>query len=80
MEHSQPNYQKLLDEFAFIDEQTFADLVGVDPATCKAWRYRGTSPAFISVGSRVFYSKETVKQWLLSKAIGNTSPFTNDEL
>lgn len=80
MEQNNATYQKLLDEFEFIDEETFAKLVGVDPATCKAWRYRGSSPSFMSVGSRVFYAKENVKQWLLSKAVGNTSLFTNDEL
>lgn len=80
METNNTTYQKLLDEFAFIDEATFADLVGVDTSTCKAWRYRGTSPSFMSVGSRVFYTKEAVKQWLLTKATGNTALFTNDEL
>ena len=80
MEQNNTTYKRLLDEFQFIDEETYAQFVGVDPSTCKAWRYRGNSPAFISVGSRVFYTKENVKQWLLSKAVGNTSPFTNDEL
>ena len=80
MEQNNATYQKLLDEFHFIDEERFAKLLGVDPATCKAWRYRGSSPAFISVGSRVFYTKDNVKQWLLSKATGNTPLFANDEL
>ena len=80
MEQNNATYQKLLDEFHFIDEEIFAKLLGVDPATCKAWRYRGSSPAFISVGSRVFYTKDNVKQWLLSKATGNTPLFANDEL
>lgn len=57
-------HSKLLDELGLVPEEAFAELFGITLNTCKAWRYRFTSPNYLTIGNRVFFRKEEIKTWL----------------
>ena len=68
-----PRYEALLDRLNVIDEPTLASLCDVSLNTVQQWRYRGTSPAFISAGNRILYKLADVENWLSTKTQGDAS-------
>ena len=50
-----------------IEEHEYAKLRGVAVRTLQRERARGVSARFIKIGRRIFYRKEAISEWLLSK-------------
>lgn len=41
-----------------------AELLGLKPATLKAWRYRGKGPVYYKVGNKVIYYLKDLKNFI----------------
>lgn len=52
-----------------LTEEELAALLGVEPATLVAWRYRRQGPAFIKVGRLPRYRTEDVDAWLAARTV-----------
>lgn len=54
--------------------QELADHIHCKPHTLAQWRYRGTGPKFVRVGSRrVLYRRADVDAWLDAQTVQSTA-------
>lgn len=56
-----------------LNENEVADLFGLPVRTLQWRRYAGQPPAFIKIGSRVYYRPNVVEEWLASCERTSTS-------
>lgn len=57
----------------YLTTREAADLLRLRPQTLRAWRVRGTGPAFIRLGSRILYRHADVEAWLEERTFTNTT-------
>ena len=50
-----------------LTEADFGRLTGTTQLTRESWRKRGTGPAFVRLGNRVYYPRAAVKEFIESK-------------
>lgn len=56
----------------YLSTREVADLLGMSPHTINRWRYEGTGPKFVRIGSKVCrYRAEDVEQWINEQEEGN---------
>ena len=57
-----------------------AKLLGLQPATLKVWRWRGTGPKYLKLGdkpgSRVMYDIRDLQNWLDARRFDSTAQST----
>jgi hypothetical protein len=59
-------FRQLAADLALIPEEDFAALAGITMSTCKAWRDRGRSPAWLLLGNRYYFPRSAVVSHLSS--------------
>jgi hypothetical protein len=57
----------LIETDELIDPATIAAELRVKHQTLTAWRTLGRGPAFVKVGSKVFYRRADISEWLGSR-------------
>lgn len=50
-----------------MDRKNAAIYLGFSPKTLADWAFKGTGPAYASVGGRVFYFKKDLDEWIAEK-------------
>lgn len=65
--------QQSADPTADLKEKDVADMVGLSVQTVRWWRYAGRGPRFYKIGSRVFYKRTDVEDWLEAQYLATRS-------
>ena len=53
-----------------LSEGETAELFGLAPVTLRNWRSLRQGPAFVKIGRKAFYRRETITKWIASRERG----------
>lgn len=59
----------ITEQLDLLSEEDAARELGLHPGSLARWRRRREGPPFITVGRRIFYRREALRDWLLSREI-----------
>jgi predicted DNA-binding transcriptional regulator AlpA len=57
----------------FLTQSEVAALLRLSPRTLERHRVSGTGPAYVKLGRKVVYSRDTIEAWALANTIRSTS-------
>jgi predicted DNA-binding transcriptional regulator AlpA len=57
----------------YLTQSEVAALLRISPRTLERHRLAGTGPAYVKLGRRVVYSRDTIEAWALANTIRSTS-------
>jgi hypothetical protein len=55
----------LIEKIGAVTEEQLAEILGVEQRTLQNWRSQRKGPDYVSVGRRIFYTLEAVRDWFL---------------